>query len=460
MKKNYYVSRYLNIISLSNYETVLLFNGVNGCLDEVPLELGRILSTHNRHRLNALSDDNLNLLEKRGHITVLPPEIELTRFKEFVTELHKRQIEHIPGGGILLIPSYSCNLDCKYCFQKARRADNVGKVMSPELLDAIFERHITTLLPRIQNPCLSLFGGEPFLPANETVVRKALEHAKRRKMTTVAVTNGTKIDLMLDIFGPELGKVNKLQISFDGARSEHNKSRVPTNGEETFGEILSNVKLLLSKKVHVDIRINIDRTKLETLPQLVEELRSNTIIGNPYAYVYAYPLHEAIGNVDTSEFIGFEVISQRIKELGLKMECPCVMRGSDANRLLNLTHGLGLTRTAYCMQTSQNYVVVDPFGDIYACSEEAGYPEYRVGHINNERVEFFPLRETYKSRHLGNLPECLCCSVALACGGQCGLKCRVKTGNLFKIHCDGLKRTILSVIKQEYESKTSKKSSQ
>ena len=40
----YRKSRYLNIIALSGGESALLFNGVNGCIDEIPRELAEILA--------------------------------------------------------------------------------------------------------------------------------------------------------------------------------------------------------------------------------------------------------------------------------------------------------------------------------------------------------------------------------------------------------------------------------
>jgi hypothetical protein len=43
MTNKYYVSRYLNVIDLDGPGTALLFNGVNGCLDEISKELGNHL---------------------------------------------------------------------------------------------------------------------------------------------------------------------------------------------------------------------------------------------------------------------------------------------------------------------------------------------------------------------------------------------------------------------------------
>jgi uncharacterized protein len=102
------------------------------------------------------------------------------------------------------------------------------------------------------------------------------------------------------------------------------------------------------------------------------------------------------------------------------------------------------------MQTMQNSLVIDPFGDLYACFEEAGYSDLRVGHIGDDGVEFFPLSKVYKTRHIANMPDCLACSIALACGGQCGVMCRAKTGDLFKPYCGDMKKVMLMGLKLAY----------
>lgn len=51
----YYISRYLNIIDLDG--SALLFNGVNGCLDEITGRVVSILKTGAPEKLQDLSQD-------------------------------------------------------------------------------------------------------------------------------------------------------------------------------------------------------------------------------------------------------------------------------------------------------------------------------------------------------------------------------------------------------------------
>ena len=449
----YRPSRYLNVIELDN--TALLFNGVNGCLDEVSLKLAEGLRSQDTSALGFLSEADRNFLAKRGHITTLPPETERARFREFAAAIHNKRIKGISHGSLMLLMSYNCNLSCKYCYQHPHRPHKSKALMSPAFLEEIFEKHLSKILPGIEtkNIDLSFYGGEPFLPANEPVIRKALGYAKRYGMSSHSITNATMVDSMIDIFGPGPGKVKRVQISLDGNRRQHNASRIPASGEPTFDKILDNISLLLKQGTEVSIRLNLDKSKLRTIPELITELKARNILGDKNASIYASPLHDNIAKVDATDFMDVGELSSQVFKLGIDMEHPVSLRANDMSYLFKLEKGIGLVNTSFCMQTLQNSFVIDPFGDLYGCFEEAGYTEFRVGHVSAGGVEFFPLRETYKARHIANMPECLDCSVALTCGGQCGVRCRAVTGDLFKPHCSDIKKVILEGLKLAYQKR-------
>lgn len=449
----HYISRYLNILDLG--ESALLFNGVNGCLDEIPAGPADILRSGDPERLRELNPEDIGVLIKRGHLTTLSPDSELTRFKEFTATLHKKREKASCHGSIMLLMSYSCNLACKYCYQQKHRPHKSQAVMTPELLGTVFDRRLAEIIPGAdpKNFDISFYGGEPFLPSNEAVIRKALGYAGKYGMPASAISNATMVDGMADIFGPGPGFVNRVQVSLDGSKKLHDASRIPLSGEKTFDKIADNIALLLKRKTRVSIRLNLDRRTMESVPQLIKELKEKNILGNKYASIYASPLHDNIAEVDATDFVDLAELSSKVFGLGIDLEHPVSLRANEMSYLFRLEKGVGLTHTSFCMQTMQRTLVIDPFGDLYACFEEAGYPEYRVGHASEAGVEFFPLHETYKTRHIANMDECLKCSVALACGGQCGARCRAKTGNLFKPNCSDIKRVILDGLKLAYQKR-------
>jgi uncharacterized protein len=448
---DYQVSHYLNIIDLDDQQTSLLFNGVNGCLDEIPSDLADILSSGDTIEINSLPRANLDYLAKRGHLTTLGRDDEIERFKEFVSAMHHKRCAEVSSGGLLLLLSYDCNLACKYCYQQKHRPHKSTVLMTPAMVDDIFERHLSTLLPGIKNRQLFLYGGEPFLPANIPSLLRTLELTKRLGISTKAISNATLVDTMPDIFGAEPGKVEWVQVSIDGWRDMHDSSRISAAGEPTFDKIIDNIQLLIDKGVKVAIRLNLDKKTVETTPFLLDYLKSNGIVGHENVNIYASPLHDNLCDVDETDFIDINGLAEKVFSYGIDLEHPISLRANDLSYLFSLQNGTGLVRTSFCMQTMQNSLVIDPFGDIYACFEEAGYSELRVGSIGDSGVEFFPLSELYKTRHIANMPDCLACSIALTCGGQCGVMCRAKTGDLFKPYCAEMKKVMLMGLKLAYK---------
>jgi uncharacterized protein len=446
----YRASRYLNIVDLGDGENSLLFSGINGSLDEIPNELAKILADDDPAGLNLLSQANLEFLFKRGHITRLSPAKELDRFRELAAAIHEKRCAGPVSGGLLLLFSYNCNLACPYCYQQEHRLDKSKAVMTPEMVDLLLGKYPKQVLPGVKMKNIIFYGGEPFLPLHEPAIRRALGYAEKSGMGCEAASNATMLDSMVDIFGTGAGKVNKVQISLDGCREEHDKSRVSASGAPTFDKIISNIKLLLSRGVHISIRLNLDRKKLAATPRLLEYLKAEGIAEHKNARVYATPIHDNLCKVDNSDFTDMRTLSEKVLKMGIDLEHPVSLRGNELRYLFRLQKGTGLTRTVYCMQTMQNSLVADPFGDLYACFEEAGYSKWRIGHVDETGVKFFPQREVYKKRHIANMPVCLECSIALACGGQCGVMCRAKTGDLFKPKCEGMKDIMLAGLAHAY----------
>ncbi len=122
-------------------------------------------------------------------------------------------VENILDPGVRavgLMLTTGCNLHCAYCCQRRE----VRRTMAPAVLDAAIRQLVSS---RLDQPGLTLFGGEPLLAAR--LVRRALDRARkwappRMKADIRIVTNGTLLDeemtrllIAQDVF---------ITLSFDG----------------------------------------------------------------------------------------------------------------------------------------------------------------------------------------------------------------------------------------------------
>ncbi|GAK60548.1 radical SAM domain protein [Candidatus Vecturithrix granuli] len=458
----YFVSQYLNVIELET--SSLLFNGANGVMDEVSSALGNKLRVPRIPvDVSNMSESEIHYLKKRGHITSLSQEEEIATFTHIVKSLrHYEQERAKKQGYIMLLLSYNCNLDCYYCYQREIRRQNKKhnrtQVMSPTFVEEIFTQHFESFFPGVpyKNVRIVLYGGEPFLLQHSKTIKRILEFTRNTPFEVVsAITNGTQVDTMLDFFGPLPGQVNSVQISLDGTQEFHDHSRISASKKPTFHKIIENIHRLLDKKVRINLRINLSKENIYKLKELTDFLKEQDFLGHPLLYPYLHPIHIHYDQTDEDELLSIDKLSDYLLSSTISeyIRTPAIRKADRYRQLLSLQNGsTGLTMASFCMISTENYIIIDPHGDIYKCYEEAGREEYKLGEIRNRQIQWFKSElETYLSRDVSTIIPCSTCSVALACGGECAAQARAKYHNFFAAYCNNSKFMILDAIKHLYQ---------
>lgn len=175
---------------------------------------------------------------------------------------------------IFINPTLGCNLDCWYCYEKHQQ----GSKMSPEMMDRVM-KHIR--LKYEDEPFtelnLSFFGGEPFLYFD--VVKHLLQEIgafvkdKDIRFWLHFTTNGTLFKdehiAFLEEYHPYF------QITLDGNREQHDKTRVPRNKKPTYNIIMENIQKLSWKEgiEHIQLRINFSAQSLQGLSDVIDDLK-------------------------------------------------------------------------------------------------------------------------------------------------------------------------------------------
>ena len=267
-------SSYLNHVDMED-GTSLLYSGSTLCVDLVPTEYANLLAQG--ADLSFLSPEEKKHLLKRGHLTNLTPAQELVEFKKTVgviTEKVGKSNEKQKKAGITFILTYNCNLACTYCFQSALPHKLRGHTMTPDFVDTFFTDCFPQLFPTPPKQCLfTLFGGEPLLPNNREAITRILSHVKKYPGSRVNVaTNATMLPSMLDLIGPEKGKIQSIQITLDGDRSMHDENRISAAGKPTFDAMIDAIRQVIRTKADVAIRVHMHPNKLDSAERLVQYL--------------------------------------------------------------------------------------------------------------------------------------------------------------------------------------------
>ncbi len=140
----------------------------------------------------------------------------------------------------------SCNLNCKYCYQKNKENKSINLGIIKKLLTE--ESTSNNLSTNV-----SFFGGEPLLQKSilyDTInLCKELEKRSKHRFTYSMATNATLID---DDF-IHFCKANKISVgvSIDGDEYSHNLNRCDFEGNGSFERVLENTKKSISENLNL-----------------------------------------------------------------------------------------------------------------------------------------------------------------------------------------------------------------
>jgi len=173
---------------------------------------------------------------------------------------------------LIILPTEKCNFRCTYCYEDFQ----IGK-MSRSTIDGV-KRLIEYRADEVEDLTLSWFGGEPLLAPD--VIREIGGHAyavcKDRgiqfhgAMTTNAyVLNSVLFDELM-----AMGH-NSYQVTLDGDRDWHDRTRLLANQKGTFDVIWRN---LISAQAHPDrftitLRLHVHADNIESVRMLYRKLK-------------------------------------------------------------------------------------------------------------------------------------------------------------------------------------------
>ena len=446
------VSLYVFYADYPHSPHTVLFQGQFGFLDKVDrttatfLKLGD-LSLERRSNWGVDATTFVRLLE-RGYVTDLSEREERERFILHAISLHHRLLDQ-DSPHFALIPTYECNLRCSYCFQDHTLHANEAK-MTRDIIDKAFASiQEFTAQENKQPSYIQLWGGEPLLRKNRGTIEAILTRCRALRYPIKAITNGTELEAYSELLG--IDGISMVQVTIDGPRPIHNQRRTDELGAPTFDKIVENVSLALDKGVQVDLRMNADRSNLDSLAWIGEFASSKGWTRNN-----KFRLQPA-NIAPTRQTHAASLISgaQLLRVLNnAQTGCNLFPESGRIDSLVKFcsSHGrLPLHNATYC-SAMQHYYILDPFGDIYACENEAGVRHKRIGtFLSGQLVLDKSATAQWRGRTVANIPECSRCPAALLCGGGCAHSAEMVSGTYYASYCDGFKSVLANDLPPAFE---------
>ena len=288
--ENLRMSNYTIPIQLKNEENkYVLIHGYTGAMDVVTKSLYdklKMISTSS----NNLSSELLQTLIKRGYITTKTIEEEYAYVARIAKALHKES--DILNTSFTWVVTYNCNFRCPYCFEGREKKDSGDKIVFTEKQVDIAYHALELIQPHkeLRNNVITLYGGEPLLAENKSLITYIVNEGRKRGYRFIAVTNGYELDCFQDLLCDD--GIYRVQVTIDGPKYIHNQRRIHYRDNNTFDKIIDNIKLALDKGIRVVVRMNSDGRNIEHYLELKSYLETRKFFTYSNFYIYVARLRD------------------------------------------------------------------------------------------------------------------------------------------------------------------------
>ena len=345
---------------------------------------------------------------------------------------------------LLIKPSGSdCNIDCKYCFYKARSPEfGQGRQrMSMQVLETLVKDYMQLGFPVVG---FAWQGGEPTLMGVDffkSAVQLQKEYGREgQQVSNTLQTNGLLLDERWCRFFHDNNFL--LGISIDGPREFHDYYRVDHSGCGTFDRVIRAIENCRNHQVEFNALILLNNRNVEHTDELFDFL-----IGNDITYLQFIPCIET--DPATGKPADFSITPNQYGDFLCRLFDRWYDYGTEKLNIRefdSLVTYLVMGSHTICTYSKQcaGFVVIEHTGDAFCC-EFFVEPKWRLGNILETPLEKLASSANKRAfaREKQNLPgKCLVCRYLDICRGGC-MKDRVRWNdnlNRESYFCEGYKQ--------------------
>ena len=259
---------------------------------------------------------------------------------------------------LIILPTEKCNFRCTYCYE-----DFAADRMRQETILAI-KKLLERRVPDLETLDVSWFGGEPLVAKN--VVLEISKYAKsltyknsQLSYFSSMTTNGYLLNYETANALAHVG-VKRYQISLDGSREIHNRSRLRADGNGTYDKIWSNLLAIRDSSLPVSIllRIHFSADTFQLLDPLIEDIKREFLPDSRFSIIF-----RAIGRWGGENDNAIKVLSLKKKEQAVQY-----LQTKLFGENLDLPQNLPEPDYPVCYASRANSLVIRSNGDVAKCT--------------------------------------------------------------------------------------------
>lgn len=378
-------SRYNEFIQ--NQDCYSLFNcRTKKWVDLVP-ELYRVL-VENKNHISKLEKIHPSLYKVLVENKFLVPNTEC-EISECISEIENK-LSDSKVMKLTINPTLDCNLRCWYCYE----AHLKDSVMSRNTIKATLS-YIETTLKKQDYKCvlLSFFGGEPLLQFKNVVKplligTKEICDCHNVEFAISITTNGILLTQRIRDAIRQVTTDAGFQISFDGGKDEHDKTKKFPNGKGSFDIAKNNAREAVLEGFRVTVRCNYTK----------ENVRSFQYLVNEFEDLHSYP------NLRFS----FHKVWQEPENAELKMGMADLKQAVAGKKFASNMNTYFGDSVNPCYGDFANNYVINYNGDVFKCTARDFCEENRLGKLMDDGEIVFNERALERTRNRWT-HDCLTC---------------------------------------------------
>jgi radical SAM protein with 4Fe4S-binding SPASM domain len=246
-----------------------------------------------------------------------------------------------------VFPTTGCNARCTYCYEEGYTVKTMTVDTADKLVDFICKTRYNDIIK------LRWFGGEPLV--NADIIRHICSALSERGVpyTSSMITNASLVTKELAHEARELWKLEKVQVSVDGAKEDYEKrKRYVSPQKYNYESLMQAIHFLADEGIKVSLRCNYDKENIPGLKSMIDDLEKE-FGGMKNVSVYFHILYQENFKDDyVSQLKAIDDICEYAEEKGLTQENG-LRQGFRANN---------------CMADSMdNTIVISPDGTFFNC---------------------------------------------------------------------------------------------
>lgn len=335
-------------------------------------------------------------------------------------------------------PTLDCNFHCWYCYEN----HVAHSEMSDEVLQSVvkFANRTIRQNEKLKQFHLGFFGGEPLLKINQVVnpLISGISSMCKDNDVAFSVSFTTNGFLITDSFIEYIKNyAAHFQITLDGGREYHDRTRFQRKSVRSYDAILDNVIKLLSNNIRVTLRINYTSKNVDSIESILNDL----VLLTPEMKQYL-----------TMDFQ--RVWQEREPKEDINEEKVQTFRSLFIQKGFNVSANYIQPVYDTCYGNCSNHVLINFNGEAFGCTARDFTHENSIGQIKPDGVIEYeqPKRNDRLSSRFSK-EVCKTCRIAPYCGGGCAQRAYEATANdrcIYGYDEEDIDNMILKLFDQTY----------